>query len=93
MSDDDVVDEMLDEILLDAPGDFFYPFSSLRLARISDELPITRNLSDELATAFENPTIDAAAKGRLGLGLCLLAINELERELAASRRELRGDQA
>jgi hypothetical protein len=82
-----VVDETLD-----GPGSFFYPFSNLRLAAVPAELRITHGLRDEIATAAEDPTLSAHGKASVWAGLCLAAIGELESELVALSRELRGGQ-
>jgi hypothetical protein len=71
----------------DGPGDFFYPFSNLRLATVSPELRITRELLDEIATAAEDPTLSAYGKASIWAGMCVAAIEQLERELLALRRE------
>jgi len=83
---------LLDEIL-DAPGELFYPFSALRLHTVPEHLRITRGLHDAIATAMEDPTLKTdGAKARTGLGACLWAIGELERELVTLRRELASGQ-
>jgi hypothetical protein len=77
---------VVDEIL-DSPGDCFYPFADLRLHRFPENLRVTREMQDLVATALENPCLTGDAYATAGLGLCLWAICELETELAALRRE------
>jgi hypothetical protein len=77
----------------DGPGDFFYPFCNLRLATVSPELRITRELVDEVATAAEDPTLTAHGKAFVWAGMCVAAIERLETELVALRRERAGGQA
>jgi hypothetical protein len=77
---------VVDEIL-DGPGDFFYPFSSLRLHKLPEELRITRDLQEAIATTMEDRTLTEGASACVGVGLCLWAIQELETELVALRRE------
>jgi hypothetical protein len=71
----------------DGPGDFFYPFSNLRLATVPRELRITRELVDEIAAAEEDPTLSAYQKACIWAGMCAGAIEQLEAELVALRRE------
>jgi hypothetical protein len=82
-SDSEVV---VDEIL-DAAGDCFYPFADLRLYKLPIELRVTREMQDQFATAMENPNLTGDGFACAGIGLCLWAIQELERELVALRRE------
>jgi hypothetical protein len=76
---------VVDEIL-DGPGDFYYPFSNLRLATVARELRITRELVDEIATATEDPTLSAYQKACVWAGMCAGAIEQLESQLVALRR-------
>jgi hypothetical protein len=71
----------------DGPGNFYYPFSNLRLATVPEDQRITRELLDSIATTAEDPTLTAHAKASMWAGLCLAAIGELESELLALRRE------
>ena len=71
----------------DGPGDLFYPFSNLRLATVSPEFRITRELLDSIATTAEDPTLNAHAKAAVWVGACLGAIGQLETELLTLRRE------
>jgi hypothetical protein len=76
----------------DGPSDFFYLFSNLRLATVSPEFRITRDLLDSIATTAEDPTLNAHAKASVWVGACLGAIGQLETELVALRRERSGGQ-
>jgi hypothetical protein len=76
----------VDEIL-DAPGDFFYPFSNLRLRKVDPELRITGDLHDSIATTSEDPTLSCNGKAAAWVGACLWAIGQLETELVALRKE------
>jgi hypothetical protein len=91
MTEDEKTDGniVIDEFL-DGPGDFFYPFSNLRLATVSPELRITRWLVDEIATATEDPTLSAYGKASIWAGMRIAAVERLETELLVLRRELRG---
>jgi hypothetical protein len=91
MTEDDEADGKItvDEIL-DAPGDFFYPFADLRLHNLPDELRVTRELQAVVATAMEDSRLTGDAFACVGIGLCLWAIGELETELVALRRERSG---
>ena len=71
----------------DGPGDLYYPFADLRLHKFPAELRITRELQGTVATAMENPSLTGDAFACVGIGLCLWAIQELESELVALRRE------
>jgi hypothetical protein len=72
---------------LDGPGDLYYPFADLRLHKFPGELRVTRKLQAATATAMENPNLTGDAFACVGVGLCLWAIQELETELVALRRE------
>jgi hypothetical protein len=71
----------------DGPGDFFYPFSNLRLRKVHPELRITSDLHGSIATTSENPTLTGNGKAAAWVGACLWAIGELEAELVALRKE------
>jgi hypothetical protein len=88
MTEDDraEVGIVVDEIL-DGPGDCYYPFSDLRLYRLSDELRVSRALQDAVARAAENTKLKGDAYAHQGFALCLWAIQELETELVALKRE------
>lgn len=82
---------VVDEIL-DAPGDFFYPFSNVRLWRTPADLRVTRAFCDSIATTSEDPTLGPNVKAAGWIGACAWAIQELEAELLALRRELSNGQ-
>lgn len=71
----------------DGPGDLYYPFSNVRLWRISADLRITRAFYDSIATTGENPTLSANEKTAGWIGACAWAIAELEAELVALKKE------
>jgi len=76
----------------DGPGDFFYPLADVRLHKFPPELRVTREFQDAIATAMENPRLTGDGFATSGFGLCLWAIQELETELVALRRERSGGQ-
>jgi hypothetical protein len=77
----------------DGPGDFFYGFSNLRLFKFPESLRITSELQAAIATADEDPTLDGFGKASVWAGLCLWAVQELETEMVALRKELSSGQA
>jgi hypothetical protein len=77
----------------DGPGDLVYPFANIRLHQFPPELRVTRQLQDAVATAMEDPSLTGDAFACVGIGLCLWAIQEVERELVALRRERSDGQA
>jgi hypothetical protein len=71
----------------DAPSDFFYPWSELRLYQLPEGLGISRALLGAMATTHEDPTRTPYQKAAAWVTECLWAIKELETELVAMRRE------
>jgi hypothetical protein len=69
-----------------------FAFANLRLDKFPDELWVTRELQNSVATAMEDPCLTGDGFARVGVGLCLWAIQELETELAALRLEQSGSQ-
>jgi hypothetical protein len=80
------------DVDLDGPGDFFYPFSELRLYQLPEELRISCALLGAMATTMEDPTRTPYQKAANWVTECLWAIKELETEFVALRRELAGGQ-
>lgn len=68
-------------------SDLVYPFADIRLHQFPAELRVTREFRNTIATAMENPRLTGDAYATSGFGLCLWAIQELETELVALRRE------
>jgi hypothetical protein len=91
--DDKAQGEIVVDEILDGPGDCFYPFADLRLHKLPDELRVTRELQAAVATAMEDTSLTGDAFACRGIMLCLWAIQELESELVAMRRERSGGQA
>jgi hypothetical protein len=82
--------EIVVDDILDRPGDLYYPFADLRLKKFPAELRVTRELQDTFATAMENPALTGDQYTTRAFALCLWAIQELESELSALRRERSG---
>jgi len=74
----------------DGPGDLFVPYSLLRLRNVAAELRITPKLYKSVIRTDEDPKLDRYERASAWIGACVWGIEELERELVALRRELRG---